>query len=51
MYDKITLYFPNFTLLDSENKCMYVMYCNDKCVLDFVDIAWRKRIALLYMYN
>ena len=28
---------------------MYVMFCNDKCVLDFVDTARRsKRIALFY---
>ena len=47
MYDNITLSFPNFTLLDNENKFLYVMSCNDKCVPDFVDIAWSKRIALL----
>ena len=50
MYDKITLNSPNFTLLDNENKFMYVMSCNDKCVLDFVDIAWSKRIAYLLMF-
>ena len=48
MYDKITLNSPYFTLLDNENKLMYVMSCNDKCVLNFVDIAWSKRIAQLY---
>ena len=48
MYDKITLNSPNFTLLDNENKFMYVMSCNDKCVLDFVDIAWSERIACFY---
>ena len=48
MYDKITLNPPNFTLLDNENKFMYVMSCNDNCVLNFVDIAWSRRIALLY---
>ena len=48
MYDKITLNSPNFNLLDNENKFMYVMSCNDKCVLDYVEIAWSKKIALLY---
>ena len=48
MYDKITLNSPNFTLLDNENKFMYVMSCNDKCIMDVVDIAWSERIALLY---
>ena len=50
MYDKITLISPNFTLLDNGNKCMYVMSCNDKCILDIVDTAWSKRIALLYYW-
>ena len=48
MYDKITLNSPNFTLLDNENKFMYVRSCNDKCIMDVVEIAWSKRIALLY---
>ena len=33
MYEEITLNFPNYTLHDDENKFMYVMSCNDKCVL------------------
>ena len=48
MYDTISLNFPNFTLLDEENKCINVMSCNNKCVLDFVDIAWSRRTTLLY---
>ena len=48
MYDKISLNSPNFTLLDTENKFIYVMSCNDKSVLDFVDIAWSRRTTLLY---
>ena len=47
---KITLDSPYFTLLDKEKKFIYVMSCNDKCVLDFVDIACSKIIALLYNY-
>ena len=48
MYDKISLNSPNFTLFDNENKFIYVMSCNDKCVLYFVDIAWSRRTTLLY---
>ena len=48
MYDKISLNSSNFTLLDKENKFIYVMSCNDKCVLDFVDIVWSRRTTLLY---
>ena len=48
MYDKISLNSPNFTSLDNENKFIYVMSCNDKCVLDFVDIAWSRGTTLLY---
>ena len=48
IYDKISLNSPNFTLLDNENKFIYAMSCNDKCVLDFVDIAWSWRTTVLY---
>ena len=48
MYDKITLNCPNFTFLENENTFMHVMSSNDKCVLDFVDIALSKRMAFLY---
>ena len=52
MYDKITLDSPNFTSLDDdENKFMYVMSCNDKCSMDFLDIAWSEIVALLYNQN
>ena len=50
MYDKITLNSPNFTLLDNENNFLYVMSCNDKCVPDFVDIAWSKIIVICFIY-
>ena len=48
MYGKISLNSSNFTLLDNDNKFIYVMSCNDKCVLDFVDIARSRRTTLLY---
>ena len=48
MFKIINQNYPEFTNINNEHKFFYIMSCNNKCVLDFVEAAWRQRMSLLY---